>query len=421
MRAGKTEVIGTPGQSAVKAQFEKLRWGANPNDDHDLGTDLWLQPRDERRFDLNSVAGAQVKTSETKGPNTYFKSPKKDADGNVLGWWYYESPEEDHFDYWTRHTAPHLLILHDLETAESYWVHVTSERLVAAGAGKKIFVPVHQLVDEAHNRELIEVATSGRPHIPWEGSAWAGAKTLAAGDLLRHALLVPRLVAPHRNDRPKAFQPEQAVAALVLQRQSDLEDRVPDAEGRSKSKLWSWAFVTALEAYLMSGDPEAFKDALDSAKKASDKVAVVCTWAAAHLERAEASDALALLDTALADDDASPEDHVWLLVQRARCLNELGRRDEAKKVALDALAERNSAPDDPTLTALCGAASWIVFSSSPFGARSIADFVTGSDNVASWWRTQTTAWGAVGKLRGELPHLVQRLNAQGWVRRFSLE
>lgn len=393
MRAGKTESIGTAGQSTVKAQFEKLLWGANTNDDHDLGTDLWLHPRDERRFDLNAVAGAQVKTSERKGPNTYFKSPEKDAEGNLLGWWYYEEKEDDHFDYWTQHTAPHFLILHDLETGESYWVHVTSEALEPAGAGTKILVSVNQLVDKAHNRQLIEVATSGKPRIQWEGSAWGGTKTVAGMDRLRHALIVPRLVVPHRNDRPKDFQAEQAVAALVLLRREDLEGRVPDVDGRNKSKLWSWTFVTALETYLQTEDPAAFKHPFDSARKASDRVAAVCTWAAALMERAEASDALALLDTVIADDEAAPQDHVWLLVQRARCLNELGRRDEAKMVALEALRGRNSAADDPTLTALCGAASWIVFSSSPFGARSVADFITGSDNIASWWRTQVTAWG----------------------------
>ncbi|MBG6179987.1 DUF4365 domain-containing protein [Arthrobacter sp. CAN_A1] len=393
MRAGETEDVGTAGQSIVKSQFEKLRWGANPNLDHDLGTDLWLQPRDERRIDLNAVAGAQVKTSRSKGPGSkYFKSPSKDDDGNLEGWWYYEA-ENDHFDYWTKHTAPHLLILHDLETGESYWVHVTQERLQSTGVGTKMLVPVHQLVDDAHNRELIAIATSGRPHIPWEGSAWGGADTLAASDLLRHALIVPRLVAPHRNDQPKIFNPEQTVAALVLLRQSDLEGRVPDADGRSKSKLWSWTFVTAFESYLQTEDPEAFRDALDSAKKASDKAAVVCIWAAAQLEHGEASNALALLDEAIADDYASAEDHVWLLVQRARCLNELGRRDEAKMIALEALQGRNSAPDDSTLSALCGAASWIVFSSTPFGARSFSDVITGSDNIASWWRTEVMAWG----------------------------
>lgn len=392
MRAGQTEVIGTSGQSAVKTQFEKLRWGANPNDDHDLGTDLWLQPRDERRFDLNTVAGAQVKTSENKGPGTYFKSPHKDAEGSLLGWWYYEA-DDDHFDYWTQHTAPHFLILHDLDTGTSNWVHVTRGRLESTGLGKKILVPVNQLVDQAHHRQLIEVATSGRPAIQWEGSAWNGAKTVAATDLLRYALIVPRLMAPHRNDRPKAFLPEQAAAALVLLRQEDLLERVPDDDARGKSKLWSWTFVTALETYLETEDPTAFEAALDSAKRPSELVAAVCTWAAALLEQAEASKALALLDRVIANDDASPQDHVWLLVQRARCLNELGRREEAKKDALEALLARNSAPDDPTLTALCGAASWVVYSSSPFGARSVQSFITGSDNIASWWRTQVTAWG----------------------------
>lgn len=392
MRAGKTEVIGTTGQSAVKAQFEQLRWGANPNDDHDLGTDLWLQPRDERRFDLNTVAGAQVKTSGSKGPGTYFKTPEMDPEGKVLGWWYYES-DDDHFDYWTKHTAPHFLVLHDLETHDSYWVHVSKERLEAAGGGTRIMVPAHQLIDEAHNRELIEVATSGRPSIQWEGTAGGGGKEIAATDLLRHALIVPRLVAPHRNDRPKAFNAEQALAALLLLRKADLQDTVPETKAQAKTKLWAWTLFTAFKKYLETDEPESFRTAYDSAKKPSDKVAVTCAWAAALLERAEVTEALALLDEVISNDKASPPDHVWLLVQRARCLNELGSREEAKRAALEALSERTSAPDDPTMSALCGAAASVVYTSSPFGARNIADFIAGSDNIASWWRTQVTAWG----------------------------
>ncbi|MDQ0102974.1 hypothetical protein J2T10_002631 [Paenarthrobacter nicotinovorans] len=335
-----------------------------------------------------------MKTSRRKGPDSkYFKRVSKDGEGNVLGWWYYEPEGDEHFDYWTQHTAPHILVLHDLELGESYWVHVTKERLESAGKGLKILVPAHQLVDEAHNRQLIEVATSGRGRAEWEGSAWGGGTKIATADILRHALIVPRLVAPHRNQRPESFPPEQAIAALVLMRQADLQTTVPDVLARTRSRRWSWKLFSAIESYLQTGDALVFSKPLASARKPADRVAAACAWATALLEQANPTRALALIDDVIATDEASPQDHVWLLVQRARCLGELGRRDEAKKAALGALLERSSAPDDPTLTALCGAASWIVFSSTPMGARSIEEYIANSDSIASWWRAQVTAWG----------------------------
>ena len=122
------ETNGTAGQSRVEAQFKELNWGVASNPYHDLGTDLWLMARDDRRFDLGLLVGVQVKTSETRAATTkYFKEPKRDARGKITGWWYRESLRDDHFDSWIKHSIPHILVLHDLKGLlhESVTVSVT--------------------------------------------------------------------------------------------------------------------------------------------------------------------------------------------------------------------------------------------------------------------------------------------------------
>jgi hypothetical protein len=116
-QASLQEAVGTAGQSRVTAQLEELGWGVVPNPYHDLGTDLWLMARDDRRFDLGLLVGAQIKTSESKSATSkYFKEPKLDSRGKVVGWWYRESSSDDHFDYWLKHSIPHILVLHDLKS-----------------------------------------------------------------------------------------------------------------------------------------------------------------------------------------------------------------------------------------------------------------------------------------------------------------
>jgi hypothetical protein len=73
MRASQPEQTGGAGVSEVAGAFERINWGTAENARHDLGTDLFLMARDERRFDLGSVVGAQVKA----GPS-YFYEPKRD-------------------------------------------------------------------------------------------------------------------------------------------------------------------------------------------------------------------------------------------------------------------------------------------------------------------------------------------------------
>ncbi|WP_298254947.1 DUF4365 domain-containing protein [uncultured Arthrobacter sp.] len=104
MRAPENEATGTSGESEVLGQFERLGWGGVIDSRHDTGTDLYLRPRDARRYELGAVMGAQVKT----GPS-FFRSPMKDDEGTTTGWWF--TANREHFDYWLRHALPHVVIL----------------------------------------------------------------------------------------------------------------------------------------------------------------------------------------------------------------------------------------------------------------------------------------------------------------------
>lgn len=166
MRAQRTEQIAESGVHRVMARFEDLGWGPIENKPHDLGTDIFVQVR-ERGFDLGSMVGVQVKT----GP-AYFKRHEGDPSAPE-GWWYAESTK-DHFDYWTSHALPHLLVLHDHTANTSYWVHVTADGVVDTGRGARILVPSTNTLDANHRDELMAIAGTARADVPFEGTVWAG-------------------------------------------------------------------------------------------------------------------------------------------------------------------------------------------------------------------------------------------------------
>jgi hypothetical protein len=157
VRASPQEQTGGAGVNDVAANFERMNWGPVSNTQHDLGTDLFVQARDARRFDRGLPLGVQVRA----GPS-YFDQPAYAEHGSLLGWWHYES-ELDHFDDWVTHGLRHLLVLHDLATRISYWVHVTAEAIESTGKGAKILVPAGQTIDPEHLDDLLAVAASHKP------------------------------------------------------------------------------------------------------------------------------------------------------------------------------------------------------------------------------------------------------------------
>jgi hypothetical protein len=112
------------------ALLEEVGWAATRNPDHDLGTDLWVQPRDERRFDLGLMLGFQVKNGDS------FVADEVTV-GEIKGRWLPESRE--HLKSWLAHAVPHIVVLRDPGTHTSYWAHVTKESVQWTGKGGKVF------------------------------------------------------------------------------------------------------------------------------------------------------------------------------------------------------------------------------------------------------------------------------------------
>lgn len=392
MRAPANAPTGNAGQSYVKAKFEELGWGANNNFEHDLGTDLWLMARDDRRFELRELVGAQVKT----GP-TYFDSPERDQSGVVQGWWYAESNDR-HFDYWCEHSVPHLLVLHDLDAQTSYWVHVTRDKVRSTGKGRKILVPASSTVDWDHFDDLIEVATSRHPAPLWEGSAWDGVSEVEAAARLRYALVTPRLVAPHPNRRAGELDAHQAIALLVQMRVRDLNrpgDAAPgvDVEVARTSDLWEWRLFAGLHDWVMAGTRTKLAEVLAEADSAHRRAAASVCVAAACLENGEPEQACLTLRAELESDESSPTDQAWLLAQLSRCLMEQGDLTGAREAALEVQTMRHLRSTDPTASAFTAAAANTVFNLGGWDEPSLAEVIRISDTAQSWWRAQTLAAG----------------------------
>lgn len=404
MRAPKNEATGTSGESEVMAQFERLGWAAALDSRHDTGTDLYLRPRDSRRFELGAVMGAQVKTG-----GSYFSSTKRDEDGKVSGWWFTEGDWE-HFEYWLRHALPHLVILRDQEKDISYWAHVTREAVVPTGKGAKIFVPASQTIDAANNEVLSDVALTQLPTPTWDGTAWTGALHLIPQDEIRHALLTPRLVAPHPNLPPAQVTGPEALAMQVLFRdeikrileENELSplptDKSTSWQGLSlaeahQSTDWCWRATAAIHQEYYEGESTHLLALCDNTVLPSERAAASVLACVHHFEENDPDSALRVLHDALEYDDYSPVDHAWLQAQRARALLEIGREREAFDLAMKTQRIHREAPSDVTAAAIAGACALTSFRASGWMHGDLSNVVQRSDNPASWWRSQKISWG----------------------------
>ncbi|WP_256338461.1 DUF4365 domain-containing protein [Streptomyces sp. KS_5] len=394
MRSSQQEASGSAGAHRVMADFEDLGWGPVENDQHDLGIDLFLQVRDERRFDRTVLMTAQVKSGAS-----YFGSPKRDDAGTVVGWWYAES-DARRFEDWVQHGLPHLMVLHDLETHMSYWAHVDKDSVVSSGEGFKILVPSSQRVEPAQLPALLDIAASGKAAWSLEGTAWtAGAKAVAPGRAVRHALVAPRLIAPHPNTgHDRVLEPEEAIALVSQGRASDLKhyaDANPPLQQLEQQTGWRWRFLYAYIRAVEDGNTTALLE-LAAAKESENlkhtyrraAVAVACAVFLADAERwDEAESALAE-----AGDDLSPVDHAWVLIHRALLAGERGDVTHARSLAAESQRAVALDSDDVTARAIAAAAAAFLFESSRWDTRNLEETLTTGDTASSWWRSQSIAW-----------------------------
>jgi len=390
VQASHGEQTGGAGISQVSANFQLIDWGPVPNSQHDLGVDLFVQARDERMFDRGLFVGAQVKT----GPS-YFSDPG--ADGDSEGWWYYEDSAR-HFDDWVTHGLPHLLVLHDLTTATSYWVHVTAAAVRSTGLGCKILVPKSQTIDLAHRDQLLRVAATQKATIGFEGSLWsAGVAAAPPARRLRCALLAPRLIAPHRNlGYEKAIAPEEAVALLVRGRVLDFERfadnhaSVPVPAEAGNSSDWRWRFVHALWEWLVNESFDAVLVAVKTASRSEHRAAAMVVAACGLLDQEHHEEAIAMISEII--DGIGSVDRAWLLVQRGRLRAEIGQLETARSDVVEAQRLLVADPDDVTVSVIAAAAATLLFDTAGWGNRDLGEVMPAIDTAVSWWRAETLSY-----------------------------
>lgn len=89
--------------------------------DIDFGTDLWVMPVSDEGIPSFVVLGVQVK----KGAS-YFRHPKKDEQGNVIGWWF--GFDANHEASWTNGRIAHIVVLISNE-GTVYWSKIESSQI----------------------------------------------------------------------------------------------------------------------------------------------------------------------------------------------------------------------------------------------------------------------------------------------------
>ena len=405
MRTSHEAQVASVGEHEVPGNFARIGWGPTNNRPHDVGTDLWVQVRDAEGVDLAILVGAQVRTGDS-----YFRN--SDVVDGKPGWWH-DGLDARHVQHWLRHRAPHLIVLHCLDTRVSHWAHVNSETAISTGKGYKVFVPESQTVDREHLDDLIAAARyqpEPRQEIKDE-VAETTSSAVRPGQRLRYALAAPNLIAPHRNSGfSEKVDAEQGVALLAQARFRDLKqfakehEDVPDPENVPRPDQapldvsWAWQFVGAIWDWAKTDDvgwlTGVFGTAPDGNSRAASGVLLSC--ALLRLERH--SEALDVLD-GLLDDELEPADRGWGLVQRARVRADLGDADGSRSDGEAAIEELQGTAGDEAAKAFDAAARWNLLALDPLGADFTGALKT-SDNAASKWRSQSVSW-ALSEVQAE--------------------
>ena len=401
MRASENEAKGTSGESYVTAKLEELGCGVVRDSDHDLGTDLIVSMRDEERYDTGGYIGVQVKNWPRLMDNLSINNGDE-------GWWFSDSAK--HFNHWLNSSFPHLLVLFDAGSKNSYWVHITEDAVQSTGKGRKIFVPKKNLLDEGSMATLREISLSKLPEPSWEGSVWQGTSGFSDEVVLRCALITPRLIAPHPNRTVSNISPVEAIALLSLMRLRDVTKRYREVQelldpGKSaKHDDPLWRLYSALFEWVFNGRVDTILNFPSTDMEADIAAAIEVIKATVLFEEHLPQRACKELENALVRDDYNPVDRAWLRLHLARNLMEIGDFDQAQHLALKVPLIGKMEYKDPTARYLTGVAMDFVFQlhsraqrmGSEAEERNLAEAIKARDTAASWWRTQILVSGLSG-------------------------
>ena len=394
--------LGSVGENAVKGLFLKFGWTVS-KPDPDFGIDLEISPTD-RHFPF----AVQVKTGQS-----YFRAPKF-KDHQLLGWWYI-SKKPSHRKQWIN-GAPVLLVLYDYDNDNAYWVYVTESKIENQGANWKIFVPVEQKLDKDHQNEIQQILfdfyrkplTSG---ISWENNL----DSITQANQIRHALLTPRIIAPHPNNYHDLSGVEVLAIHILMREELDrawydddkeIPKHLPFPMPKSFSQAlnsndWSWNAAAAIHKYLCRGDNTLILVLDTKAATAYEKVASAILKSVVYIDNDEFDKAKNCVEHAHSIDN-SELDEAWLNVQEARIYLAINNKDSLSAASEKAYRAYQSAlkyaTHDHTAETLIASCSRILWktnnplftcnASNKNGPNSITlkDHITAIDSASQWWK-----------------------------------
>lgn len=384
--------LGEIGETNVFQFFQLLNWGPITTGKHDLGTDLFVQVRTDDRVDLGTMLGVQVKTG-----HSFFTEPGE-LDGRS-GWWFRE-PDKAHESYWSNHHVPHIIVLVSEDLQNRFWAYVNRKTIDSTGAGIKVFIPKDQPLTGDFAPGWRDAAAEARKKVSFEGSRWNfDMSDVRPDDVLRYALVVPRLLAPHPNrgvSLPLVWH--QAVALCVsgeAERWVHFSERnpsVPLPEKAGTSHEWGWRFAAAIYQWieLENGDPLRDLDMTGCSNSELIAHAVVTSFALIDSDRL--GEAMKLLELH-SNMDVFSVDQGWIGIQRGRLLVEIGERPAGLKVLARANVQLAAADPDVAASAIQAAAVWSLFTSEDRRELNLDSLIPALDTTAGWWRAQNTATG----------------------------
>lgn len=389
---------GEGGENQVKAFFSDTFQWCIMSKDIDFGTDLWVMPVSDEGIPSFVVLGVQVK----KGVS-YFRHPKKDEQGNVIGWWF--GFDANHEASWTNGRIAHIVVLISDE-GTMYWSKIESSQIDHSCQMPRILVRKDHVLKKTDEEELSEFACSTYEKSVFNGAVWNGLTSIKKQDRIRFAMLVPRVVAPHANKHVDNLKGHEALASLLYGNENGIERYwaagsgcMADAamqKGKRKDEAWAssdWCWKAAAAFYdYLDGQGGRLDELFSVAKSPEEQAASAVMQFAFDIDDNDWSAALQHIE-AVMTYDLYPVDKAWLLVHESWAMFELGRKDEAISAGSNAVSLCLQNPDDITANGICGAAmrllwqyDWIWGNVKSSGKQvDVAEVIQSSDNPIFWW------------------------------------
>ena len=147
-----TDQTDRAGIHAVGLTFTKLNWAFREQPTSDFGIDAQAE-----KLNPDGKAGGKLIALQIKTGKSYFRER---GDNYV----YYG--DERHLDYWTNHSLPVFLILHDPETGLTLWQRIERHRVEEGKDGRwSIEIPRSQVLDTTNEPFLAAGIASDLPSL----------------------------------------------------------------------------------------------------------------------------------------------------------------------------------------------------------------------------------------------------------------